>query len=387
MASSSVSKSSIGAYQLRESNPRDSALINEIRFECRAMCGWERENFPGSQPVSLTRRNLDTLRRIPYVVCEKSDGERHMLLIFNRETYIIDRMFNIYRVQVAFPSLESTSLLDGELIVDRADGDKSPGRVRYLVYDAVKVCGKDVSKETLLYRLRSAFLELIKPRKSNPSDAFAVYVKDFFDVRHSSSIVFPYGCRLPHECDGLIFTPADDPYKPGTCQRLLKWKPAHLNTVDFVIELVMGYEPDQLHAKLLPAVAGVQKFTGIWLARSGPMWSWLVENRKEVNNKVVECGWDPNAYTFVPTNRKEFVSTGTWHKEGGWVLHRVRDDRTSPNDESVVEKVKASIADGISIEDLNQALQHVPKLRLQTRGQKRPIADVEPGKSHILGTL
>jgi len=373
MASSSVSKASIGAYQLKETNPRDSSLINEIRLECRTMCGWDRETFPGSQPVSLTRRNLDSLKRIPYVVCEKSDGERHMLLVYNRETYIIDRMFNIYRAQLSLPDMDSITFLDGELIIDKPGGENDPGIPRYLIYDAIRVCGKDVSKETLLFRLRSAFVELVRPRKPATTDSFALFVKDFFDVRYSASLVFPYGCRLPHECDGLILTPADDPYKPGTCQRLLKWKPAHLNTVDFVIELVMGYGPDQLHAKLLPAVAGVQKFTGLWLARSGPMWTWLVENRREVNNKVVECGWDPNAYTFVPSNRNEFVTTGTWNKDGGWILHRVREDRTTPNDESVVEKVKASIADGISIEDLDQTLRNIPKLRVPTRGQKRSL--------------
>jgi mRNA guanylyltransferase len=296
-----------------------------------------------------------------------------MLLIWKRECFIIDRMFNIYRVQISFPDMNTTSLLDGELIVDKPRGNAGAGIPRYLVYDAVHVRGQSVAKETLIYRLKSAFLELIRPREPLKTDPFSVYLKDFFDVCHSSNIVFPYGCRLPHECDGLIFTPADDPYKAGTCPRLLKWKPAHLNTVDFVIELVMGYRPEDLHAKLLPAVAGVQKFSGIWLARCGPMWNWLIENRKEANNKVVECGWDPHVCTFEPSNSKEFVDTGIWKKEGGWVLHRVRDDRTTPNDESVVEKVKASIADGISIENLHEVLHNAPKLRIPVKSQKRKL--------------
>jgi mRNA guanylyltransferase len=376
MTSSSVSKSSIGAYLLKEGNTNDSGILLAIRSECRSLCGWDRETFPGSQPVSLTRRNLETLKQKPYVVCEKSDGERHMLLIYRESVYLIDRMFHVYRVNnIVFPDMKSTTLLDGELIVDTPGDEGSKKIVRYLVYDAVCVKGKDVAKETLLFRLRVAFLELIRPRTPSPGEPFSIYVKDFFDVQHSAKIVFPYGLRLPHECDGLIFTPADDAYKPGTCQRLLKWKPAHLNTVDFVIELVMGFEQHQIHGKLLPAVAGVQKFTGIWLARTGPMWSWLVENRSKLNGKVVECGWDPNAFTFVPSSTKDYVETGNWVQEGGWVLHRVRDDRTTPNDESVVEKVKASIADGISIEDLNAALEDVPKLRLQPRGTKRPLEE------------
>ena len=298
-----------------------------------------------------------------------------MMLVYKQQVYLIDRMFNVYRISMKFPGMDKTSFLDGELIVDKPKGPNTPGIVRYLVYDAVHVLGRSVANETLLHRLKAAYTELIRPRVPGADDAFAIYVKDFFDVCHSASVVFPLGLRLPHECDGLIFTPADDPYKAGTCQRLLKWKPSHLNTVDFVIELVMGYEPGQMHAKLLVAVAGVQKFKGNWLARSGELWNWLVEHRKEANNKVAECGWDPDAYTFVPSSSDEYVESGDWVKGGGWVLHRIRDDRTTPNDESVVEKVKASIADGISIEVLQSVLEKVPKLRVPTRGGKRPLDD------------
>lgn len=52
---------------------------------------------------------------------------------------------------------------------------------------------------------------------------------------------------LPHECDGLIFTPVLEGYihgsslilfcifLKGTYNKLLKWKPPHLNTVDFLL--------------------------------------------------------------------------------------------------------------------------------------------------------
>ena len=62
--------------------------------------------------------------------------------------------------------------------------------------------------------------------------------------------------QLTHDNDGLIFSPATDvrfasdlmlsrlmtlslqPYHPGRCNELLKWKPSDLNTVDFKLAIV-----------------------------------------------------------------------------------------------------------------------------------------------------
>ena len=38
---------------------------------------------------------------------------------------------------------------------------------------------------------------------------------------------------LVHENDGMIFTVNRCPYYPGTCEEIVKWKPLHMNTIDF----------------------------------------------------------------------------------------------------------------------------------------------------------
>jgi hypothetical protein len=40
---------------------------------------------------------------------------------------------------------------------------------------------------------------------------------------------------MNHENDGLIFTKVDSPYKPGRDFNIVKWKPPHLNTIDFLM--------------------------------------------------------------------------------------------------------------------------------------------------------
>ncbi|KYK64549.1 mRNA capping enzyme, partial [Toxoplasma gondii TgCatPRC2] len=49
---------------------------------------------------------------------------------------------------------------------------------------------------------------------------------EIFDLLHIQRMAL----RLPHESDGIIFTPVNLPYATGTCRQLLKWKPPHLNT-------------------------------------------------------------------------------------------------------------------------------------------------------------
>lgn len=348
--------------------PLPETKTENLRQECARLCGWERETFPGSQPVSFTRRNLQQLNRQEYVVCEKSDGERFLLLSLKGEQYLVDRKYLFYKVDFQHHfSKDAASLLDGELITDHVGEEK---RLRYLVYDAVVIEGESVKEGSLLERLKAA-QKVVRHRKLDSK--IVMYLKDFFSVKFSVSIYKNLAPRLPHECDGLIFTPVKLPYIPGTCKSLLKWKPAELNTVDFVLDLIFDVKTSSgdFHGRLLSAVQGVQQWQGVWLARSGPQWEWLRKNSYLANGKVVECRWDPQASTFEPATASVFSTEGRW-VEGGWVLLRTREDRLTPNDVSVVEKVKASIKDGVSVEELGDTVKDAPEVSLDMNTRKRP---------------
>jgi hypothetical protein len=177
LGSSSVSKSCIGREIKGNVN---ATLISDLKRKCIDMCGFERDGFPGSQPVSMSMKNIDKINRIPYVVCEKSDGERHLLLADDHgDVYFVNRQFAFYKVNfklpLAVPSSSSSdsssstpqyltnTLLDGELVEDKDPNitvtsnnnnhEKGPMVVRYLVYDAVYMNGDDVKNENLLSRL------------------------------------------------------------------------------------------------------------------------------------------------------------------------------------------------------------------------------------------
>ena len=44
--------------------------------------------------------------------------------------------------------------------------------------------------------------------------------------------------KYRHKTDGLMFTAENAPYVLGTCDKMLKWKPAFENTVDFKVSMI-----------------------------------------------------------------------------------------------------------------------------------------------------
>ncbi len=71
--------------------------------------------FPGGQPVSLDRANLGKLREKRYWVTWKADGTRYMLLLCKWGVYLIDRSFNVRRVQVSALLCLQLHALQGQL--------------------------------------------------------------------------------------------------------------------------------------------------------------------------------------------------------------------------------------------------------------------------------
>src|SRR5581483_2902397 len=123
------------------------------------MCSFGRRGFPGSQPVSMDRSNIQYLAQRPYKVSWKADGTRYMMLVKGKDKiYFIDRDNCVFKINgLTFPRrkyadqhLENT-LLDGEMIVDEVEGKKMP---KYLIYDIIvfgsdKVGGCDFDRRLL----------------------------------------------------------------------------------------------------------------------------------------------------------------------------------------------------------------------------------------------
>ncbi|KAH8739346.1 mRNA capping enzyme [Cryptosporidium ryanae] len=384
---------------------------NDILKKVRSLCGWYQDSFPGSQPVSLNKQKLEScIGRNLYVACEKTDGIRLLLYAASRHVFLIDRNQQINMLEMTLPSsywdtvfdvklkrfygekgelnkekndeidkllnldprnqdhaqfFQQNTLLDGELVKDLVEikGEKKYV-IRYLMYDCVSIERDDTIKTLpLLERLKYGYNKVILPKikyDKNRSafsydnvSPFEIFLKDFYEVDEVPAIL-NFSKRLPHPSDGIIFTPVTLPYIPGTCTKLLKWKPPHLNTADFAAAFHSEKESceSQIYLELLVSIRGVRASVDCFCVPTGEMFKKLVEQYKlnRISGQIVECYYDENAIYFKPT--KSHNGTILWDQppikmHGGWIVERVRTDKNSPNDIRTVNKVFESIRDGI----------------------------------------
>ena len=117
---------------------------------------------------------------------------------------------------------------------------------RYLVYDLMMLNQQSQIKLPFNERWKLIEKEIIEPRthdiKTNAlycydMEAFRVRRKDFWMPSAVGKVLKDFIPRLSHEADGLIFQGWDDPYVPRTHDGLLKWKYAHMNSVNFLFEV------------------------------------------------------------------------------------------------------------------------------------------------------
>jgi hypothetical protein len=184
--------------------------------------------FPGPQPISIERRHFPWLKCQPYVVCEKTDGVRHMLVCppGSKESFLVNRNFEIKSVILAgFPK---DTILDGELVMTK---DKS--QELFMVYDAVRAKGVDLMREPLTTRLGFA-IAAAKAIIKSKRDMFEVRVKTMIPLEAIANME-PLD-SFEYETDGIVMTPINEPIRTGTHETLFKWKPFERITVDFTIQ-------------------------------------------------------------------------------------------------------------------------------------------------------
>ena len=360
----------------------------EIRNVVLWLCGQEGSRFPGSQPVSLARDNMNELARREYHVTWKADGTRYMLLCMRDGAYLVDRKFDVRRVSVRFPAPLAThgvathnaTLLDGEMVVD--DLPDGAQRRRFLVYDCVSVLGERLCERPFVERYALIARSVVEPRNAFLAEAgksgaydfskepFSVRRKDFAPLAGTEKFVHSFIPRLTHECDGLIFQPSRARYENGTMPALLKWKFTHLNSVDFLLRLERaprgGFQPRLFVGGERDALVDVREPSGRFALRGSheapdgdePAFAAGSDPRdvaadgstlRDLDGRIVECAWDKEArFAFDDDPDRDAGASGS----GAWRYMRVRSDKDAPNFVTVYKHTLRSILDDITEDEI-----------------------------------
>lgn len=369
----------------RRVSDKDSRnLLREIS----EILGTTPDGFPGAQPVTLGREDIESLLTADYYVCEKSDGVRVLLYVkpLGKRAYVflLDRTNTFVRVDKSMP-LSAPMLLDGEMT------RRSDGSYHFLVFDMLIFNGHSVTHQSLKHRLHAASKYLsgcseasasgkegVKRRKLEESDTpnqndicdlenspgFSISLKQMHKSYGLAEVYREIIPRLAHENDGLIFTKVEHAYQSGSCRAYLKWKPPHLNSVDF--RLRVHGEIKGLFCLFVLVRQKEALFDFYW---ADPITKDIDVNREvrggkkqkqayrekidyaSLDGAIGEFSYKTEEYTVDPESLDL--------QQGRWSLLRIRKDKTLPNGYKTVISVMQSIKENVTypeLEDLTQKI-------------------------------
>jgi hypothetical protein len=239
--------------------------------------------FPGPHPVSIERKHLPLLKQNKYVVCEKTDGVRFMLLCFmydgKKIALFVNRAFEMK--PIGGLCIPRNTIVEGEMVDDKL----------FMIYDGNMVNGVDIQHMKYTERLK-----FIEPITKGPSVKIKLQMKTVWPISGIRKLEMT---QFPYQTDGYVFTPEDEPVRMETHETMFKWKPLDRITVDFKVIKVL--DRIGLYVKDRDSYSFIQDFP----------------YRDELIGKIVECLYSNDQWNFVkirndkpqPNNRRTYFRT------------------------------------------------------------------------------
>jgi hypothetical protein len=284
-----------------------------------------KDYFPGPQPISIERKHFPILKGGDYVVCEKTDGERHMLVALmydgKKKCLFVNRSFKMFEVPINLKkSAYEGTILDGELYENVL-----------MVYDAVIVSGEMVWNLDLHKRM-DACKAMMKSMICMKSDKYRLKCKKFHTMKDFGIFMDEYLPTVQQNIDGLVFTPVNEPIRIGTHETMFKWKPREKNTVDFLVK----WEP----SRETPGFNEGRPTWRLYVQEKGKLFFESEIPHDRVQNKswmedgaIIEC-------TYV-----------TWEEPMWWRPLKRRTDKNYPNNRRTFYRTIVNIKENIEMKE------------------------------------
>jgi hypothetical protein len=211
--------------------------------------------------------------------------------------FLVNRSFVSDPVKIRVPK---DTILDGELVTTRE------GKKLFMVYDAVRVKGEDLTKRPLDVRLETA-RKAIKTIIKTAGAEFEIRVKTMWPLQSIGDMT-PLD-KFEYETDGIVFTPVNEPIQTGTHETMFKWKPRERITIDFAI---MGKRNLYVQDKGIPYLEAE-----LHVPANVP------------DGSIVECGYG----------------------KLGWFVEKIRTDKTYANNRRTYFRTIINIRESIELKE------------------------------------
>ncbi|ULU10947.1 hypothetical protein L3Y34_014870 [Caenorhabditis briggsae] len=320
-----------------------------LQAKIQELCKWSKQGFPGLQPVSLSRDNINCFEKEPYMVSWKADGMRYIVYINDGEVYAFDRDNEVFEIDnLDFVNNDGSPLkgtvVDTEVIIDKVEEHGIlRDHPRMLIYDVMRIGGFNVMKEPFSKRFKIISTEIIDKRDAGfrsgklrrERQTMSVRRKDFY-VLETTWKLFErkFVKNVGHEIDGLIFQPTDRQYETGRCDKVLKWKPPSHNSVDFLLKITKVCREG-----MLPEWTG-HLFVQNQREPFGSMKA--TASLRQYDGKIIEC-------TLKVNERGQATE---------WVFMRERTDKSLPNGLRTAQNVLDTMLRPVTEEYLLGSINH-----------------------------
>ena len=302
-------------------------LKEKVFLECETLLGMalKRDSFPGAQPVTIEKKDLPLKER--YMVCEKTDGERAILLLLQINNkpmcLMINRKNEFYFMDYSFKKeVFEGSIFDGEIIKTKN------GVWNFLIHDCMAYNGVSFLNQNHCLRYACGIDFIVKRYSPKENDCFYIKTKIFYDYGNQVSKTWNHiQTTTENKIDGLILTPVFRPVTLGRDKLLLKWKINH--TIDFLVKIVSGKINLYYYKKNLSVFKSFKP--------ESPNYKHIVEYLKD--NETV----DLVKGVIIEFNVLDDVFT----------IYKIRTDKFRPNGEITVTNTLKNIKESIKIEELN----------------------------------
>lgn len=323
---------------------------------------------PAPNPISLERKHMSHLKKhiADYVVAEKSDGIRYLLVMgnFQKKAYavMVNRRMQMFEVPLyANPDyFEDGSVFDGELVIETTPHLKQERQV-YLVFDVCLIKGEICTNYPFLdryQRINQAFdihkkdilndeilkWEGIALSEAQENDKI-VSLGNFMALTFRPKPAVPMTNlgslwrsvdRLNHPSDGFILTPTPTPILTGTHETMFKWK--HVHTLDLILE---AYFKNGKWSYFLFFNDGPDKVEGETLNLKVSETPLLTQTSKYFGDN------NQTRYKLLGEFKCQFDGTNVW-----CILERWRRDKSTPNNKKTIERTLVNVRENITIAEL-----------------------------------